>query len=176
MCRNFPIPSEVEDCIQKNCPIWKHTEWSECSSSCGKGHKTRNVYCSIEDSNLIQLFSNLSYKFLINNANKMSMNKIIQVPNSKCINLNKPSNITECQNLVECPEWRTGPWTSCSVTCGQGIKVRSVQCITGKSSDCAHLAKPNNSEICILSACSAHWQVGDWSEVRMFNINKMLFF
>jgi hypothetical protein len=38
-------PSRTIECKAK-CPEWQVTPWSDCSARCGKGVKTRQVYCS----------------------------------------------------------------------------------------------------------------------------------
>jgi hypothetical protein len=151
------MPTQVEDCVKINCPVWNYTSWSNCSSNCGKGFQTRVVYCTIEETSLSELKpENVVTK------QSISINKIAE---EKCNHLKKPSNITECEGLIKCSEWRVSEWTSCSVTCGQGFKMRSVQCSTNNAFDCSHLVKPSNSEICIMPYCSSQWHVGNWSEV-----------
>uniref|UniRef100_A0A6Q2ZL87 Peptidase M12B domain-containing protein n=1 Tax=Esox lucius TaxID=8010 RepID=A0A6Q2ZL87_ESOLU len=87
-------------------PQWHLGEWSECSKSCGYGWSRRNVEC--RDSS----------GFLFNT----------------CDNDLKPTDIRACADLP-CPIWQMGPWSTCSQTCGQGERKRSVICIdyTGKT-------------------------------------------
>ncbi|XP_029372857.1 A disintegrin and metalloproteinase with thrombospondin motifs 8 [Echeneis naucrates] len=87
-------------------PEWVLGEWSECSKSCGSGWSRRNVEC--QDSK----------GFL----------------SSHCDKDLKPVDIRACGD-VPCPIWQLGPWSSCSRTCGQGERRRSVFCIdyTGKT-------------------------------------------
>lgn len=160
----------MEDCIQSDCAVWKYSQWSDCSQNCDKGIKTRTVYCSTEDSNIIlglkyanSSSQNLKFKYLMNSLN--NRNKTIEISEDKCTHLVKPNNVTDCGDLIKCPEWKIGAWTSCSVTCGQGIKMRSVQCSSTKTIDCSSLSRPKNSEICKMPPCAAQWQVGNWSEV-----------
>uniref|UniRef100_A0A3Q3XGH4 Peptidase M12B domain-containing protein n=1 Tax=Mola mola TaxID=94237 RepID=A0A3Q3XGH4_MOLML len=87
-------------------PDWDLGEWSECSKSCGSGWSRRNVECK-------------------DSAGFLS---------SLCDTDLKPMDIRPCGDLP-CPIWQTGPWSSCSRTCGQGERRRSVFCIdyTGKT-------------------------------------------
>lgn len=89
-------------------PDWALGEWSECSKSCGSGWSRRNVEC--RDSSGI--LSNQCDKDL------------------------KPIDIRACGD-APCPMWQLGPWSSCSRTCGQGERRRSVLCIeyTGKTAE-----------------------------------------
>lgn len=81
-------------------PDWVLGEWSECSKSCGSGWSRRNVEC--RDSG--GFLSNLCDKDL------------------------KPTDIRPCGD-VPCPIWQMGPWSTCSRTCGQGERRRTVFCI-----------------------------------------------
>lgn len=87
-------------------PDWVLGEWSECSKSCGSGWSRRTVECRD------------SAGFLLNHCDKEL----------------KPADIKPCGDLP-CPMWQMGPWSSCSRTCGQGERRRSVVCIdyTGKT-------------------------------------------
>uniref|UniRef100_A0A8C6T697 ADAM metallopeptidase with thrombospondin type 1 motif, 15b n=1 Tax=Neogobius melanostomus TaxID=47308 RepID=A0A8C6T697_9GOBI len=87
-------------------PEWVLGEWSECSKSCGSGWSRRSVECRD------------SAGFLSGYCDKEL----------------KPADIKPCGDLP-CPMWQMGPWSSCSRTCGQGERRRSVVCIdyTGKT-------------------------------------------
>ncbi|XP_060929152.1 A disintegrin and metalloproteinase with thrombospondin motifs 8-like [Limanda limanda] len=80
-------------------PEWALGEWSECSKSCGSGWSRRNVECR-------------------DNAGFFS---------SQCDKDLKPVDIRPCGDLP-CPIWQLGPWSTCSRTCGQGERRRSVFC------------------------------------------------
>ncbi|KAK7883176.1 hypothetical protein WMY93_029350 [Mugilogobius chulae] len=86
-------------------PEWVLGEWSECSKSCGSGWSRRTVECK-------------------DGAGFLS--GLCDDP--------KPMDIKACGDLP-CPMWQMGPWSSCSRTCGQGERHRTVVCIdyTGKT-------------------------------------------
>ncbi|XP_041851599.1 A disintegrin and metalloproteinase with thrombospondin motifs 8 [Melanotaenia boesemani] len=86
-------------------PDWALGEWSECSKSCGSGWSRRSVECRNMEGYL----------------------------SSQCDQDLKPTDIRPCGDLP-CPIWQMGPWSTCSRTCGEGGRRRSVFCIdyTGK--------------------------------------------
>ncbi|KAG5844009.1 hypothetical protein ANANG_G00156920 [Anguilla anguilla] len=79
---------------------WVLGEWSDCSKSCGSGWSRRAVEC--RDSG--------------------------GFPSFLCDEQLRPSDIRPCGDLP-CPIWQTGPWSSCSQTCGLGQRHRSIHCL-----------------------------------------------
>ena len=151
-CEDEERPNEAEFCTPSQCPIWRVKAWSECSVTCGKGVKTREVLCSLE--------------------NKVANEAILELREEKGLTLGtgckeekRPVNKSECETVKECPEWRMSSWSACSTTCGEGFRMRSVYC---SGEGCAMDKKPKNREPCSLPPCLAEWQVGNWSEVIFF--------
>nr|XP_006819158.1 PREDICTED: ADAMTS-like protein 2-like [Saccoglossus kowalevskii] len=75
-CDPSTKPNESAVCIEESCeiqPEWFSTEWSECSRSCGRGIKRREVKCYLDD-----------------------------VPASGCDSDNKPAAEEECEQQT-CP-------------------------------------------------------------------------
>ncbi|NIG61103.1 A disintegrin and metalloproteinase with thrombospondin motifs 14 isoform X2 [Pontoporia blainvillei] len=61
---------------------------------------------------------------------------------------------------VPCPaQWRTGAWSQCSVTCGEGVQLRQVVCRANASSlgQCEG-DKPDTVQVCSLPACGGNLQ------------------
>ncbi|XP_034050965.1 papilin-like [Thalassophryne amazonica] len=133
---------------------WSYGSWSACSRECGSGqplmwnaYQSRVVFCTID---------NESY------------------PDYLCASLRRPQSNRTC-NPHHCPQtnsWKTGEWSSCSVTCGGGSQTRSVQCISHDASGprvvedviCAAYAKtPPSLQTCNMQTC-AEYQVTGWSE------------
>uniref|UniRef100_A0A3B4XQI0 Papilin a, proteoglycan-like sulfated glycoprotein n=1 Tax=Seriola lalandi dorsalis TaxID=1841481 RepID=A0A3B4XQI0_SERLL len=88
---------------------WSFGSWSACSRECGSGYQSRLVFCTID---------NEAY------------------PDYLCASLPRPQTNRTC-NPHTCPQtrsWRTGEWNACSVTCGGGSQVRSVQCVSQDAS------------------------------------------
>uniref|UniRef100_A0A8D3DM51 ADAM metallopeptidase with thrombospondin type 1 motif 14 n=1 Tax=Scophthalmus maximus TaxID=52904 RepID=A0A8D3DM51_SCOMX len=139
--RNFCETSKKPKPIRKRCnvqecsqPTWVVEEWSPCSKSCGKlGYQTRVVQC-------MQALHN-------------STNRPVH---SKHCTENRPEARRAC-NHTTCPaQWRTGAWSQCSVTCGEGIQQRQVVCKASDNTigECED-EKPETVLICKLSYCQA---------------------
>ncbi|XP_014324665.1 A disintegrin and metalloproteinase with thrombospondin motifs 14 isoform X1 [Xiphophorus maculatus] len=138
--RNFCETSKKPKPIRKRCnvqecsqPAWVVEDWSPCSKTCGKlGYQTRVVQC------MQSLYNGTS-----------------RAVHSKHCTGDRPEMRRVC-NYTACPaQWRTGAWSQCSVTCGDGIQQRQVAC---KASDSAVTEcvdeKPETVLICKLSPCS----------------------
>ncbi|KAG8181971.1 hypothetical protein JTE90_026909 [Oedothorax gibbosus] len=108
-----PVP-EIKECNQHKCPpVWVADSWSPCSATCGGGRQSRQVYCAQTDG------------------------VRVAVAAEQCLR-QRPVSERPC-NLAPCPQWTSGPWSGCSVTCGKGHKIRSVACrdVKGQhSEDC----------------------------------------
>ncbi|KAM9356375.1 LOW QUALITY PROTEIN: papilin-like [Pholidichthys leucotaenia] len=125
---------------------WSYGSWSTCSKECGSGYQSRLVFCSID---------NEAY------------------PDYLCASLPRPQTNRTC-NPHPCPQsrsWRTGEWNTCSVTCGGGSQVRSVQCVSHDASGprvvedaiCAAYAEaPPSLQTCNMHKC-AEYRVTGWS-------------
>ncbi|XP_028250531.1 papilin [Parambassis ranga] len=125
---------------------WSFGSWSACSKECGSGYQSRLVFCSID---------NEAY------------------PDYLCASLPRPQTNRTC-NPQPCPQirsWRTGEWNTCSVTCGGGSQLRSVQCISHDASGprvvddaiCAAYAEaPPSLQTCNMHKC-AEYHVTAWS-------------
>ncbi|XP_065128871.2 A disintegrin and metalloproteinase with thrombospondin motifs 14 isoform X2 [Paramisgurnus dabryanus] len=125
-------------CNTNNCsqPIWVVEEFGPCSKSCGKpGYQTRVVQCM---------------QPLQNGTNK-------PVNTKNCIG-ERPETRRSCNTSV-CPaQWRTGAWSQCSVSCGDGIRQRQVICKASDSSpgQCDS-EKPESVSVCKLKPCTGEF-------------------
>ncbi|KAM3850576.1 A disintegrin and metalloproteinase with thrombospondin motifs 14-like [Diretmus argenteus] len=137
--RNFCETSKKPKPIRKRCnvhecsqPMWAVEEWSPCSKTCGKlGYQSRVVQCM---------------QPLHNGTNKA-------VHTKHCTD-QRPEMRRAC-NHTTCPaQWRTGAWSQCSVSCGEGIQQRQVVCRASDNSigECEG-DKPETVLICKLSPC-----------------------
>ncbi|XP_014608969.1 PREDICTED: A disintegrin and metalloproteinase with thrombospondin motifs 7-like isoform X2 [Polistes canadensis] len=148
-CNNAPclVNNENESNSERRSP-WLHSTWSPtCSTECGIGIESRRVACS-EGS---ELFCDPKEK---------------PETERQCF-----GNATNCENA----KWFTGPWTSCSVSCGIGVQYRDVLCIskTTRKNDGEYTlvemkncnsTKPRSEQVCEITPCSAEWYTSDWSK------------
>ncbi|XP_055080258.1 A disintegrin and metalloproteinase with thrombospondin motifs 3 isoform X1 [Periophthalmus magnuspinnatus] len=96
----------LQDCSQ---PQWTYDEWEHCTKTCGSlGFQIRTVRC---------------IQYLHDGTNRSI--------HTKYCSGEKPESRRAC-NRNPCPsQWRTGPWSECSVTCGEGWERRMVTCRIG---------------------------------------------
>ncbi|XP_028407987.1 A disintegrin and metalloproteinase with thrombospondin motifs 9-like [Dendronephthya gigantea] len=117
---------------------WKNGSWSECSRSCGRGHKRRKVFCFDDESGK-------------------------ELSDANCGKKPKPKSVAQC-NVGRCPFWRVENWSECSRTCGTGYKRRSVSCISDIStSTCDRKIRPPTVSKCNLRECAV-WKTTQWTK------------
>ncbi|XP_030046489.1 A disintegrin and metalloproteinase with thrombospondin motifs 3 [Microcaecilia unicolor] len=125
----------LHECTQ---PRWISDEWEHCTKTCGSsGYQIRTVRC-------IQPLHD-------------GTNRSVH---SKYCNGDRPENRRPC-NRISCPaQWKTGTWSECSVTCGEGTEVRQILCRAGDQCDGE---KPESTRVCKLPPCSDEPCLGDKS-------------
>uniref|UniRef100_A0A8C4DI15 ADAMTS-like 3 n=1 Tax=Dicentrarchus labrax TaxID=13489 RepID=A0A8C4DI15_DICLA len=132
---------------------WRETDFFPCSVTCGGGYQLNSAECTDIQSNQT-------------------------LPEHHCNSYpenTKPTpKLKEC-NMDPCPEsWEPGPWTQCSVSCGEGggWQDRSVLCVEedthGQFSQveewkCTHSPRPITRQICNTFACP-QWVAMEWSQ------------
>ncbi|XP_064483510.1 A disintegrin and metalloproteinase with thrombospondin motifs 9-like isoform X2 [Ornithodoros turicata] len=143
--------SQVRPCFLRPCHYrWKKTRWTPCSATCGGGSQTRRVGC-------------------VDRGNR-------PVAERWCGNQRRPRVVRHCAP-EPCPlAWRSGDWSECSRTCGEGVQVRRVTChrvntygwldpIPVESSTCPAEVRPTSSRSCQVGLCEedVFWKPGPWS-------------
>uniref|UniRef100_I3M367 Papilin, proteoglycan like sulfated glycoprotein n=1 Tax=Ictidomys tridecemlineatus TaxID=43179 RepID=I3M367_ICTTR len=152
LCQRQPRPADRRPCNPQPCPQtkrWKTGPWAPCSASCGGGSQSRSVYCVLSDGAGGQEAAE----------------------EAACAGLPAKPPTTQACNLQRCAAWSTEPWGECSVTCGAGIRRRSVTCRGDEgsllhASACSLEDQPPLTEPCVREACPflnvQAWHVGAW--------------
>ncbi|XP_034019931.1 ADAMTS-like protein 1 isoform X2 [Thalassophryne amazonica] len=130
-------PSDTRQCNLLPCARWATTAWGPCHGQCvGASLATqhRHVYC--QDTN----------------ATKVSTRR--------CSGLKRPSSLRNCSTEACVLQWRVGPWTQCTATCGRhGFQSRQVTCVnrqTGKAArehHCMWRPRPPSWQRCNILSC-----------------------
>lgn len=135
-------PAEMKACNGGPCvptTMWYGSPWTQCNVPCGNGTQRRDIIC----------------------VQKMG-NDFTVVPASECSHLDKPAAVQECE-MGECqPQWFTTEWSACSRSCGKGLQMREVRCLTSDKKhnhECDFDTKPEQEQICNTIPCSP--QVSD---------------
>ncbi|KAM9375674.1 A disintegrin and metalloproteinase with thrombospondin motifs 2-like [Pholidichthys leucotaenia] len=131
---NMKPRGDIRDCNLKPCPppIWVTGEWQNCSKPCGKtGLQVRSVSCVLPSED----------------------NTTRAIHNKHC-NDERPESRRSC-NRFPCPtQWRVGPWSQCSVTCGNGTQQRQALCHTRDNTIGLCLdSKPDTIRVCRKEPC-----------------------
>ncbi|KAI5093665.1 A disintegrin and metalloproteinase with thrombospondin motifs 9 [Silurus meridionalis] len=140
-CDESIRPAEQRTCESGPCPQWVYGDWGKCSKPCGGGIKTRLVVCQRPGG---ERFSDQS-----------------------CEILDKPPDREQC-NVQPCSHWRADPWSSCSASCGKGLRRRNVTCVSRSGQptaeeNCLHLPRPRMEKSCKGGKCPK-WRTSIWGE------------
>ncbi|XP_048583653.1 thrombospondin type-1 domain-containing protein 4 isoform X2 [Nematostella vectensis] len=147
-CPQWSRPKVTRPCQLPPCPPpneWKTGPWRQCSVTCGTGIETRTVECMDVEQNITQ-------------------------EESACFEKPKPHTTRRCNPGGCKTHWFIGSsFTSCSVTCGYGVKERLVFC--GRQggdalpdSQCESRYRPRSTQRCREKRCQASWVTSEWSK------------
>lgn len=147
-CNIEERPPLQELCHAHTCAhhTWFYTDWSEeCMGGCEDGVQRRRVWCS------------------------PGVNSV----EGECDQKERPPETRPCARADACAAaWFTGPWTPCSVDCGNGNRTREVVCVvflrgTFRATldiECNADTRPNGTQPCNTDPCPPHWYYTDWTE------------
>ncbi|XP_054610510.1 A disintegrin and metalloproteinase with thrombospondin motifs 2-like [Dunckerocampus dactyliophorus] len=136
-CSNINKPRAISrkcNAVACSLPRWVSGGWEACSASCGQsGWQRRWVGCQQE-----------------------SDEDRWRSVNSELCGDRRPDSKRPC-NRFACPAaWRAGPWTPCSVTCGNGTQERQVACVKPEgSSDTCSMVPPITNRTCRAPPCGS---------------------
>ncbi|XP_053551372.1 A disintegrin and metalloproteinase with thrombospondin motifs 13 [Bombina bombina] len=149
-CQHLPHPQGQESCNQHPCPPrWKVAETGPCSSACGYGISKQRVIC-------VQTLAGVETEADV----------------GSCQSQEKPPSLIPCIVSNCFYSWDVGPWSKCSVTCGNGIQSRQDFCTNLKTRQqvrptfCGHTPKPMTLRGCSEVPCT---QVMKTSETGAFS-------
>ncbi|XP_077454648.1 thrombospondin type-1 domain-containing protein 4 isoform X1 [Stigmatopora argus] len=130
-------PAELKACNGGPCvPItmWYSSPWTQCNVPCGNGTQRRDIICV-----------------------QKTGNDFTVAPSAECVHVDKPPAVQECE-MGDChPQWFTTEWSACSRSCGKGLQMREVRCLTADkkhSQICDVNIKPDQEQICNPIPCS----------------------
>ncbi|XP_063981797.1 ADAMTS-like protein 4 [Diachasmimorpha longicaudata] len=199
-CAGPPCPSlevrQMSGTQRDTTPRWHVGVWGACSSTCGKGIRRRTVTCITAGEPCVQSAKPVDERLCEGQCNSTSVwlysewsskctaecGREVETRRAACSDVNetfcdaRKRSITErqCYNVTKScqePKWFTGPWSACSVLCGEGIAHRDVICIDNSSGESKILSesncttpRPHAEQVCHMSACTPEWYMSDWSE------------
>uniref|UniRef100_H2YTT2 Peptidase M12B domain-containing protein n=1 Tax=Ciona savignyi TaxID=51511 RepID=H2YTT2_CIOSA len=149
---SYMMPFNVTAVFEEGKPQfeWMMQQWSSCSRTCGRGIQMSVAICVERKAGFVE--------------------------EDFCDESSRPDDNRRFCDMGSCPpEWLTGPWQPCPISCGgrqQGIQSRNVLCVQSISDDeqvvlnrsqCAE-PEPKSRRTCppsSLHPCPA-WRAGPW--------------
>ncbi|XP_009700984.1 PREDICTED: thrombospondin type-1 domain-containing protein 4, partial [Cariama cristata] len=145
-CHHLEKPETTSTCQLKICSEWQiRTEWTSCSVPCGVGQRTRDVKC-------------------VSNLGDV-------VDDEECNMKLRPNDIENCDMGPCAKSWFLTEWSDrCSAECGDGVRTRSVVCMTNHVSSlplegCGS-NRPSGTTPCNNGPCAGkvEWFAGGWTQ------------
>ncbi|XP_069958102.1 protein madd-4-like isoform X9 [Cherax quadricarinatus] len=183
----LPRPPHRQPCNTYECPRWYDGIWSQCSATCGEGVQTRVVLCRDAQGRS----SRLCHQGLRPAHTRPCRTGVTCPPPTTLAHprhqpytppwwseeqdalaseeglapplIPRPQALIVDQQVPSEPTYMKGNWSSCSVTCGEGSRSRSVTCkiflefsrtVAVLPDDQCPGAKPPHSQRCVLPPCS----------------------
>ncbi|XP_011333048.1 protein madd-4 isoform X2 [Ooceraea biroi] len=166
-CGGTHKPRTQETCNTVSCPMWETDKWSECSASCGTGIRTRTIECrdgvgAISGDCDPAERPHTKQECKTNVACPTYEDGMMQ-PLVQPYPLSPVSEKLMDQPIPSESTFIPEEWSPCSVTCGEGVRHREVQCkiFLEFSQTIAKLPdsqcsgpKPVETEKCVMEPCN----------------------
>ncbi|XP_038614523.1 ADAMTS-like protein 2 [Tachyglossus aculeatus] len=136
-----PEPTH-ELCTGRDCqPGWETSRWSECSRTCGEGHRARNLRC---------------WRMLAPGFDSSVYDEVCQAAG-----LVRPMERKVCRSQACGPQWELSEWSECSHCGSMGTVRREVRCSV-EPPLCSDATRPASEKECQGPPCNWHWMASEW--------------
>eukprot|EP00439_Symbiodinium_sp_Y106_P002194 s1573_g1.t1 len=173
-------PTNSEVCYERGGCMWQMDDWGDCSSSCGLGLRTREVWCpsfieadcegsGTQPARSESCYGNIGCTWLSGDWSSCSNDcgtgfEVRPITcssgrESDCLGEGRPLGNRTCFDSSNCA-WLVGSWEPCNATCGEGWQARTVRCLGGDASLCPGEA-PTALQSC-RSQAGCQWLPGEW--------------
>uniref|UniRef100_A0A8C7N032 ADAMTS like 3 n=1 Tax=Oncorhynchus kisutch TaxID=8019 RepID=A0A8C7N032_ONCKI len=149
---------------------WRETDFFPCSVTCGGGYQLNSAECTdIRSSQVLPEHHCNSYP-----ENTKPTPKLKECNMDLCPESDGFIEVMPYDHFQPLPRWEQGPWTECSVSCGEsgGLQERSVVCVEDDTHGqitqveewkCTHSPRPITQQSCNSFTCP-QWVAMEWSQ------------
>uniref|UniRef100_H3C8D2 ADAMTS/ADAMTS-like cysteine-rich domain-containing protein n=1 Tax=Tetraodon nigroviridis TaxID=99883 RepID=H3C8D2_TETNG len=146
---------------------WRETDFFPCSVSCGGGYQLTSAECLDLRSGRVVADQDCQH----HPENVKPKPRLQECSPEPCPASDGYKQIMPYDLYHPLPRWESGPWTSCSASCGGGVQSRSVSCVeedvqgvatAAEEWKCLYAPKADALQACNDFACPG-WLAQDWS-------------
>ncbi|XP_062327574.1 ADAMTS-like protein 3 isoform X2 [Osmerus eperlanus] len=149
---------------------WVETDFFPCSVTCGGGYQLNSAECTDIRTNQ-STSEQLCHNYPENNKPTPKLKECNMDP---CPDSDGFKEVMPYDHFQPLPRWEQGPWTACSVSCGEagGWQDRSVVCVEEDTHGqiaqveewkCTHSPRPITRQSCNTFTCP-QWVAMEWSQ------------